>query len=314
MVTPRHRQGHVAPPPGVRIDRHRHVVRVSDINLSFLDLSDTIVEIVTYDSTTIHNTMAVADAFRMIGYPATKVRYLVNRADSQGGIEPRISNGPSAGCRSTAWSATAGSSSVEQRGRPVRARQPERPDQPGHRARVAAELVGRAASAAARAGGAADRRVRPAADRGLRLGRRRADGPSRDRPPVAGRIDDLPRRQRPRPVRRPLRRRGPRVLDRGARRARVARRQGDRRRLQHLDRRGAARPAAPATTCRCSASSGRVRRRPRSRPATVGSASSRPRPRCGPTRTSTRSRTRTRRSRSTSTRRRASCRWSRRAS
>jgi len=61
---------------------------LSDINLAFLDLSDTIVEIVTYDSTTIHNTMAVADAFRMIGYPATKVRYLVNRADSQGGIEP----------------------------------------------------------------------------------------------------------------------------------------------------------------------------------------------------------------------------------
>src|SRR5689334_12629858 len=61
---------------------------LNDTNLAFLDLSDTIVEIVTYDSTTIHNTMAVADAFRMIGYPATKVRYLVNRADSQGGIEP----------------------------------------------------------------------------------------------------------------------------------------------------------------------------------------------------------------------------------
>src|SRR6476619_4619308 len=61
---------------------------LSDINLAFLDLSDTIVEIVTYDSTTIHNTMAVADASRRIGYPATKVRYLVNRADSQGGIEP----------------------------------------------------------------------------------------------------------------------------------------------------------------------------------------------------------------------------------
>jgi pilus assembly protein CpaE len=61
---------------------------LNDINLSFLDLSDTIVEIVTYDSTTIHNTMAVADAFRMIGYPASKVRYLVNRADSPGGIEP----------------------------------------------------------------------------------------------------------------------------------------------------------------------------------------------------------------------------------
>ncbi|HEY3164648.1 MAG TPA: response regulator [Candidatus Limnocylindrales bacterium] len=61
---------------------------LSDINLSFLDLSDTIVEIVTYDSTTIHNTIMVADAFRMIGYPASKVRYLVNRADSPGGIEP----------------------------------------------------------------------------------------------------------------------------------------------------------------------------------------------------------------------------------
>jgi pilus assembly protein CpaE len=61
---------------------------LNDINLSFLDLSDTIVEIVTYDSTTIHNTIAVADAFRMIGYPASKVRYLVNRADSAGGIEP----------------------------------------------------------------------------------------------------------------------------------------------------------------------------------------------------------------------------------
>jgi len=61
---------------------------LSDINLSFLDLSDTIVEVVNYDSTTIRNTMAVADAFRMIGYPATKVRYLVNRADSPGGIDP----------------------------------------------------------------------------------------------------------------------------------------------------------------------------------------------------------------------------------
>ena len=62
---------------------------LNDINLSFLDLSDTIVEIVTYDSTTIHNTIAVADAFRMIGYPASKVRYLVNRADSPGGIDPQ---------------------------------------------------------------------------------------------------------------------------------------------------------------------------------------------------------------------------------
>jgi pilus assembly protein CpaE len=61
---------------------------ISDINLAFLDTSDTIVEIVTYDSTTIHNTISMADTFRSIGYPASKVHYLVNRADSSGGIEP----------------------------------------------------------------------------------------------------------------------------------------------------------------------------------------------------------------------------------
>jgi pilus assembly protein CpaE len=61
---------------------------INDINLAFLDTSDTIVEIVTYDSTTIHNTIAMADTFRTIGYPAAKVRYLVNRADSSGGINP----------------------------------------------------------------------------------------------------------------------------------------------------------------------------------------------------------------------------------
>ncbi|MEA2675236.1 MAG: pilus assembly protein CpaE [Chloroflexota bacterium] len=61
---------------------------LNDINLAFLDASDVIVEIVTYDSTTIHNTVAIADTFRSIGYPASKVRYLINRSDSPGGIDP----------------------------------------------------------------------------------------------------------------------------------------------------------------------------------------------------------------------------------
>jgi pilus assembly protein CpaE len=61
---------------------------LSDLTLSFLDVSETIVEIVTFDSTTIHNTLAMADTFRSIGYPPAKVRYLVNRADSSGGISP----------------------------------------------------------------------------------------------------------------------------------------------------------------------------------------------------------------------------------
>ncbi len=63
---------------------------INDINLGFMDASDIIVEIVTYDSTTIHNTIAMADTFRSIGYPASKVRYLVNRADSTGGIAPEV--------------------------------------------------------------------------------------------------------------------------------------------------------------------------------------------------------------------------------
>lgn len=67
------------------IDMSSHL---NDVNLAFLDTSDTILEIVTYDSTTIHNTVAMADTFRAIGYPASKVHYLVNRADSPGGIDP----------------------------------------------------------------------------------------------------------------------------------------------------------------------------------------------------------------------------------
>ncbi len=61
---------------------------ISDVSLSFLDASDTILSIVTYDSTTLRNTAAVADAFRAIGYPASKIRYVVNRADSAGGLPP----------------------------------------------------------------------------------------------------------------------------------------------------------------------------------------------------------------------------------
>ena len=59
---------------------------LGDIPLALLDAADTILEVVTYDSTTIRNTLAVAEAFRAIGYPPTKVRYVVNRADSTGGI------------------------------------------------------------------------------------------------------------------------------------------------------------------------------------------------------------------------------------
>lgn len=63
-------------------------VALDELNLALLDRVDTILEIVTYDSTTIHNTIAMADTFRVIGYPASKVQYLLNRADANGGINP----------------------------------------------------------------------------------------------------------------------------------------------------------------------------------------------------------------------------------
>jgi pilus assembly protein CpaE len=61
-------------------------ISISDVSLAFLDASDTILSVVTYDSTTLRNTAAVADAFRAIGYPPSKIRYVVNRADSSGGL------------------------------------------------------------------------------------------------------------------------------------------------------------------------------------------------------------------------------------
>jgi pilus assembly protein CpaE len=62
------------------------MVGLDERTLALLDASDTVIEIVTYDSTTIHNTLVMADTFRSLGYAPTKVRYLVNRADSSGGI------------------------------------------------------------------------------------------------------------------------------------------------------------------------------------------------------------------------------------
>jgi len=59
---------------------------LNDVTLDFLDQADLVLELVTFDSTTIHNTIAMAGTFKAIGYAPTKVQYLVNRADSTGGI------------------------------------------------------------------------------------------------------------------------------------------------------------------------------------------------------------------------------------
>ncbi len=63
---------------------------LGDMTLAFLDAADVILQVITYDSTTIRNTISVSETFRAIGYPASKVQYVLNRADSAGGLDPGL--------------------------------------------------------------------------------------------------------------------------------------------------------------------------------------------------------------------------------
>ena len=63
---------------------------LSDLTLAFLDAADVILQVLTYDSTTIRNSVSVAETFRAIGYPPSKIQYVLNRADSQGGLDPAM--------------------------------------------------------------------------------------------------------------------------------------------------------------------------------------------------------------------------------
>jgi pilus assembly protein CpaE len=59
---------------------------LNDVTLGLLDQADLVLELATFDSTTIHSTIQMAATFKAIGYPPTKVQYVINRADSAGGI------------------------------------------------------------------------------------------------------------------------------------------------------------------------------------------------------------------------------------
>ena len=96
--------------------------------------------------------MVMAETFRMIGYPPTKVRYLVNRADSTGGIDPEdLQPRPRAASPSTT-SCSDGALVVpaNNQGVPFVLADPTRADQPGRHADG-----GRAASGAGRRRGGA---------------------------------------------------------------------------------------------------------------------------------------------------------------
>ena len=59
---------------------------LGDIVLTLLDAADAILQVVTWDSTTLHNTQAMGETFRAIGYQPEKLRLLLNRADANGGL------------------------------------------------------------------------------------------------------------------------------------------------------------------------------------------------------------------------------------
>jgi pilus assembly protein CpaE len=60
---------------------------LSDDVLVFLDASDLILQVLTYDSMAIRGLAMANEAFDAIGYPPTKLATVVNRSDSAGGFE-----------------------------------------------------------------------------------------------------------------------------------------------------------------------------------------------------------------------------------
>jgi pilus assembly protein CpaE len=54
--------------------------------LVFLDAADTILQVLTYDTMAIRGLVMAGEAFQAIGYPATKLQTVLNRADANGGM------------------------------------------------------------------------------------------------------------------------------------------------------------------------------------------------------------------------------------
>ncbi len=59
---------------------------VDDILLAFLDASDQLIQVLTPETAALHQARQLTATLTAAGYPAAKMRYLVNRADSTGGL------------------------------------------------------------------------------------------------------------------------------------------------------------------------------------------------------------------------------------
>jgi pilus assembly protein CpaE len=54
--------------------------------LAFLDASDQLIQVVTYEHAALHQARQLTGTLAAAGFPAQKIRYLVNRSDSMGGM------------------------------------------------------------------------------------------------------------------------------------------------------------------------------------------------------------------------------------
>jgi len=61
--------------------------QVDDILLAFLDASDEVVQVVTYEGPSLQKARQVMQTLIAAGYPPDKIRLLLNRSDSTGGMQ-----------------------------------------------------------------------------------------------------------------------------------------------------------------------------------------------------------------------------------
>jgi pilus assembly protein CpaE len=59
---------------------------VDDTLLALLDASDELIQVITYESAALYQARQMTTTLTSAGYPPNKIRYLVNRADSTGGM------------------------------------------------------------------------------------------------------------------------------------------------------------------------------------------------------------------------------------
>jgi pilus assembly protein CpaE len=60
--------------------------QVDDVLLAFLDHCDSLIQVLTYEAAALYQARAMSDTLTAIGFPSEKIGFLVNRADSLGGL------------------------------------------------------------------------------------------------------------------------------------------------------------------------------------------------------------------------------------